>query len=128
MDIGHGLLIPVEAFGDVGLFDGKRFPQGSSDTDFTLRAREEGYTLAVDLQSVIYNRPRISVDFEMKNSTTWRTFFTPLFTQRSYDNISTRRNLLVSYWPVLLIPIALVNYYMIFTIKQTLRIVRRYLD
>lgn len=45
---GMGSLIPIQAYRDVGLYDGEHFPQYLADADFSLRAhREGGYGLWV---------------------------------------------------------------------------------
>ena len=52
---GMGMLIPVEAFDEVGLFDDECFPHYLADCDFSLRAAENGYDLLVSPASKIFN-------------------------------------------------------------------------
>jgi GT2 family glycosyltransferase len=42
---GRGMLVPIEVFGRVGLFDAAAFPQYAADFDFSLRAYKAGYGL-----------------------------------------------------------------------------------
>ncbi len=53
--IGMGVLVPARAFADVGLYDEVRFPQYYGDSDFSLRAKEQGYELLVCGQAVLYS-------------------------------------------------------------------------
>jgi GT2 family glycosyltransferase len=42
---GRGVLIPLIAFNEVGLYDEKNFPQYVADEDFSVRAQKAGYKL-----------------------------------------------------------------------------------
>lgn len=52
---GRSLLIPMNIIRSIGLFDSKRFPHGSADFDFTLRAGNKGYGIIVDTRSIVYS-------------------------------------------------------------------------
>lgn len=52
---GMGMLIPVEVFREIGLFDQKSFPQYFADSDLSLRAKKIGYKLVMCPESKIYN-------------------------------------------------------------------------
>lgn len=52
---GKGVLIPVEIFRAIGLYDAKNFPQYHADSDFTLRAHESGYRVMIDFDSKVYS-------------------------------------------------------------------------
>lgn len=52
---GMGMLIPVEVFKEVGLFDQRLLPQYFADSDLSLRAKEVGYKLVMCPESRIYN-------------------------------------------------------------------------
>ncbi len=121
---GMGTLIPTAAFLEVGFYDEKWFPQGSGDADFSMRAARKGYALAIDEKSVLFNQTDASVDAVTRVEASWSTFFSPLWSRRSYDEIRMRWNLYRRYWPTLLIPIAFGIYYGLFLVKQTLRILR----
>lgn len=57
VDLLHGkcTLFPVSVFASVGLFDEKAFPHLFADDDLVLRAKQRGYRLLVDLDTVILN-------------------------------------------------------------------------
>jgi len=121
---GMGTLIPAEVFGDIDFYDEKHFPQGSGDADFSMRAARAGYSLAIDPQSILYNKTDASVDAVTRIEATWSKFFAPLWSRRSYDQFSMRWNLYRRYWPWALIPVAVGVYYSLFTAKQFLRVLR----
>ena len=50
---GRGVLIPVQAFVDVGNYD-KRYQQ-SGDPEFSIRAAKAGYSLLVAFKAIVYN-------------------------------------------------------------------------
>ena len=52
--VGRGMLIPVKAFDDIGLFD-EAFPHYTSDEDFSLRAAGVGYDLVVSCKACVYS-------------------------------------------------------------------------
>ncbi len=51
---GMGMLVPADAFAAVGLFDRVAFPQYLADSDFSLRAKANGYRLLVEPRATIY--------------------------------------------------------------------------
>jgi len=57
VDLLHGMatIFPAEVFRSTGLFDATAFPHLFADDDLVLRARDDGYRLLVDMNSVIYN-------------------------------------------------------------------------
>lgn len=50
---GKGVLIPIEVFEKIGLYDEKSLPQYHADTDLTLRAHEAGFRVLLDFDSVV---------------------------------------------------------------------------
>lgn len=52
---GMGVLIPIETFKKIGLYDQKSFPQYFADADFSLRAAQAGYRLLVAPKAILYN-------------------------------------------------------------------------
>lgn len=60
---GKGVLIPVEVFRKIGLYDEKNLPHYHADTDLILMAYEAGYRVLLDYDSVIYS------DVNYKNMT-----------------------------------------------------------
>ena len=52
---GRGVLIPVKAFKEIGLYDIKYFPHYMADEDFALRAKKAGYELMIATGAVVFN-------------------------------------------------------------------------
>lgn len=52
---GRGVLIPINVFHEIGLYDFESFPHYMADEDFSLRAKKAGYSLLVSSQSVVYS-------------------------------------------------------------------------
>jgi GT2 family glycosyltransferase len=57
---GMGTLIPVNAIRNIGYWDAKNFPQYHGDSDFTYRAKLNGYKILVDPDLIIYNSTKSS--------------------------------------------------------------------
>lgn len=52
---GDGVLIPVQVYRKIGLYDAKWFPQYHADSDFSMRARSAGYKIWVARQATLDN-------------------------------------------------------------------------
>ena len=52
---GRGTLIPVSVFKDVGLFDDINFPHYMADEDFSIKAKNNGYNLLIDVNAAVYS-------------------------------------------------------------------------
>lgn len=52
---GRGILIPVKAFREIGLYDIQYFPHYMADEDFSLRAKKAGYELLISTKAAVYN-------------------------------------------------------------------------
>lgn len=52
---GKGVLVPVNVYKAIGIYDAKGLPHYHADTDFTLRASESGIPVFVDFDSIIYS-------------------------------------------------------------------------
>jgi len=64
---GSSTLIPAAAFAELGLIDAGHYPQYLADTEFSLRAKRNGYRLFVEPMSVVYHRTDISAGTESLN-------------------------------------------------------------
>lgn len=97
---GMGLLIPSSVFKEIGLFDGKKFPQYYGDADFSLRAKKAGYKLLVTSKSLVL--------VDLSSSWLGHNFFDQpisfiyksLFSKRSQFNIVIRIRFYRRYWKV----------------------------
>ena len=86
---GRGMLIPVEVFDKIGLFDFDRFPQYLADYDFSRRAIYAGYKLRVATRAVVMSVvENTGVSYIM--NPTWKTFLTSLKSIKSPNRVITR--------------------------------------
>ncbi|MCA1202277.1 glycosyltransferase family 2 protein [Priestia flexa] len=98
--IGRGLLIPIDAIKNVGMFNFEKLPQYFSDSDYSLRAKRNGYKLLVDFQSKVYTTPNeVTEEFEQYNSLTKK-----LFNRRSPQHLKSRFNFARLNCPKILFP------------------------
>jgi GT2 family glycosyltransferase len=58
---GKGVLLPVQVFKDVGLYDEANLPQYHADTDLILRAHKFGYKVLVDFDSVVHSKVNANI-------------------------------------------------------------------
>jgi GT2 family glycosyltransferase len=95
---GMGVLIPSKVFADVGYYDNKNFPHYFGDSDFSLRAKRQGFELAVEPKAIVY------ADLSSSWLERWLAkpsplFFWRLFTsRRSQYNIKIRTAFYRRYW------------------------------
>lgn len=52
---GRGVLIPIEVFRKIGVYDDASFPHYMADEDFSLRAKKAGYGLLIATNAAVYN-------------------------------------------------------------------------
>jgi GT2 family glycosyltransferase len=121
---GMGVLIPRVVFETIGKYDEVHLPHYFADSDFSMRAREAGFSLAVEPKSIVYNRVRESADDVIRRKATLGTFFSPLFTLRSVAHLPTRTWMFRRHWPLPLRPIGFAVYYFRFFAKRLLRLLR----
>ncbi|MGB3586085.1 MAG: glycosyltransferase family 2 protein [Tunicatimonas sp.] len=86
---GRGMLIPVEVFAKIGLFDFDRFPQYLADYDFSRRAIYAGYKLRVATKAVVMSVVE-NTGVSYITDPTWKTFFTSLKSIKSPNRVVTR--------------------------------------
>lgn len=78
---GNGTLLPAMCFRKLGFYDESRFPQYHADSEYCLRAGDNGYKILIDSNAVIFNDTR-NIGSKKKNSL-WNI----LFSRQSYLNI-----------------------------------------
>jgi GT2 family glycosyltransferase len=81
---GMGTLTPVSVYGKIGWLDELNFPQYHGDSDFTLRAKKQGYTVMVHPALKIYNDTRHS---GLKHDESSKRLLQSLFSIKSNYNI-----------------------------------------
>ncbi len=84
---GRGLLIPVNVFKDIGLYDSKNFPQTIADLDFTARADNAGYNIFCNYDARIKIFPEESGGVKLKNNKSLKNYYQHLFGKRGGGNL-----------------------------------------
>ena len=85
---GMGILIKASYFNEIGFFDSNKFPQYAADADFTMRARQKGYRLLVEPNSIIWNKIE-STGVQWKDNNFTTLFLKTLFSRRSLYHLRT---------------------------------------
>lgn len=95
---GMGMLIPCEAFRDLGGFDEESFPHYLADCDFSLRAAARGYELLVCPASRVFND--VSSAWSVREFERGRLMFLfeMLFSKRSAFWIAARMRFYRRHW------------------------------
>ena len=86
---GMGVLINIDIFKKIGMFDEKKFPQYYGDSDLGLRIVERGYKVLYQPKSVIYN------DFESTGFSSYSGKIGDLF--RTFFSIKSANNIRVCF-------------------------------
>lgn len=74
---GRGILIPIKAFRELGMYDITYFPHYMADEDFSLRAKKAGYQLLISTQAAVYNHVN---ETGLKNRKKNLRYYVDLFT------------------------------------------------
>lgn len=86
---GRGLLISLEVFDTIGLFDEKSFPHYAADYDFTLRANKAGFGLFCSWDAIVEIYPDESGSVQIRNKKTVKNYFEHIFGMKGAANIVT---------------------------------------
>ena len=106
---GRGLLIPVETFDKIGLYDSKNFPQTIADLDFTARADKAGYEIFCNYDAKIKIYPEESGGVKLRKDKSLKNYFQHLFGMRGAGNLkwftvfafkNAPRKYLLQYWVI----------------------------
>jgi len=84
---GRGLLIPIQVFSKLGLFDTRTFPQQKADADFSLRAINAGYNLVVATNAYLFSHVDEGPDKVYESNYSIANFFKRLYEKKSKQNI-----------------------------------------
>jgi len=113
LESGYAMLIPVELFRLIGLFDARRFPHHMGDMDFVLRARKVGYPVLIDTRAHIYTNPGNNYLFNIMLEKGGFAIIRSLFQLRSNAFWRTRLNFMLRHTrPRIMAPVAFVHYVM----------------
>jgi GT2 family glycosyltransferase len=88
---GMGVLVPVEVYKKIGMYDAKTFPQYFADADFSLRAAKAGYKLLVTSNAILYNDTDNDRGSKIMRQNTYRAILPIIFEDKSIDSIKIRR-------------------------------------
>jgi GT2 family glycosyltransferase len=89
---GKGVLIPVEAFQKVGLYNADKLPQYHGDTEFTRRASEAGFKIFLNLNAVIYTDQSASGIGQVNSAVSLKEFVKSFRSLRSENNLLSLYN------------------------------------
>lgn len=98
--VGRGLLVPVECFRKIGLFEEKMLPQYAADEDFSLRAKNSGYLLLVSCKGVIISDTKNTGYKNNFNEMNFKKFLLSHFSRKSPNNFKTRFYMCIKHIPI----------------------------
>jgi len=84
---GRGLLIPVETFNEIGLYDSQNFPQTWADLDFATRADKAGYEIFCNYDAQIKIYTEESGGVWLRKNKSWKNYYQHLFGPRGSGNL-----------------------------------------
>lgn len=96
---GMGVLIPINVFKKIGLYNSKDYPQYFGDAEFSIRAKNAGFKLLVDTDCVL--KADLNSNWVNKSLDQPRISFVKdlFFSKRSPYQISKRVKFYNKYWP-----------------------------
>ncbi|MBB3054363.1 glycosyltransferase family 2 protein [Mucilaginibacter gotjawali] len=101
---GRGLLIPVQVFDQIGLFDDKYFPHYMADYEFTLRAVKNGFPLFCATDARIGTYPEASGANQIKAMKTVKGYKQHLFGIKGGGNLPLFYRYAFRHCPVYALP------------------------
>jgi GT2 family glycosyltransferase len=87
---GRGMLIPLTAFKELGMFDCKNFPHYAADEDFSLRCKNAGYELMVAIHACVKTYSANNGLTRVPAALTLQEFIRSLKSIKSPNNLSKR--------------------------------------
>ncbi len=105
---GRGVLYPVRAFRELGLFDELHLPHYAADYDFSFLAARAGYRIYACLDCKVYSHVEETGMVKVLSALSWRSFVDYFCSMRSPAKLSVRfwygwRNCPRWYFPVYLV-------------------------
>jgi len=97
---GRGVIIPLNVFKEVGLFDEVALPHYGADHDFYLRCRKHGIPLYVALDSTVYIDQTRTSSAARPQDLTLKEFYQTLFNRRSHRNLHDLTILFKKHYPI----------------------------
>lgn len=87
---GRGVLIPIKAFKNLGLYDEKNFPHYNADDDFSLRCKRNGYKILVAVKAVVKSHVEATSFSTLTKQPFLNALYTTLTSIKSPNMISAR--------------------------------------
>lgn len=84
---GRGLLIPIEVFKKIGLYDEKHFPHYAADYDFTHRAIRAGYKVYCNYDAKLLIYPQAGGDMEIRKVKNMKNYYSHIFGIKGGGNL-----------------------------------------
>lgn len=101
---GKGVLVPVEVFRKIGLYNFEKLPHYHSDTEFVRRAVGAGYTAYIYYRAKLKSHQDLSGVGQINNAPDIKKFLKSFFVLRSSNHLTTQYNraklIYSSKWPV----------------------------
>ena len=96
---GKGVLIPIQVFKKIGLFDQQHFPHYHADSAFTLKAHLNGFNVLLDYDSIVLSNVKTGGITGKKPRPSLIVFIKSLFIMKSPNQIKTRVNFAKAFFP-----------------------------
>ena len=97
---GRGVVIPVEVFDEIGLFDEAALPHYGADHDFYMRCRKHNVPLAIASDASVEIDETRTTAARNLGTMTWRQFAGSWQDPRSHRNIATLTTLFKRHYPI----------------------------
>ena len=89
---GKGVLIPIIVFDKIGTFNSKKLPHYHADTEFTIRAKRNGFKLFLSYQSKLLSHQELSGLGTITSSPNFINFIKSFFSIKSANHLKSRYN------------------------------------
>lgn len=84
---GRGLLIPIQVFHKIGLYDSKNFPQTVADNDFAFRAVNNGFKIYINYDAKLKIFSNESAVSRLWKNRSFKNYYYHLFNLRGGGNL-----------------------------------------
>ena len=91
---GKGVLIPIEVFQKVGLYDSARLPHYHADLEFSIRAAKAGYKLYVNCDVALFSHQQLTGEGMIMTAPNWAEFINSFSSMRSTHHLPSLKNYL----------------------------------
>ncbi len=94
---GKGVLIPVEIYKKIGIYNSEKLPHYHADTEFTLRAKKNGYKIYLSYKAKILSHQNLTGTGTIATNTNIKEFI------QSFKNIKSAIHFksLLNYWKII---------------------------